>query len=247
VTARCPSDLALETHLLAPERSALAVHLDACESCRARIERMNELGDEFRRYVFPATVDKVQDAAAPRRPRLALVFGPIGGFAAMAAALALFVRTQAPDGPPADYVGVKGGGVGFTAFVNDQGAARPLEDGALVPASAALRFAVRPAGDCFLWIMSVDAKGQISRIYPPKDASVSKRAAGPVPGGAVLDGEAGPERLFAVCAPEAMAWSEVKRAAQGAASGAETVRRTSSLGEPLAQAAQATLLIEKHP
>jgi hypothetical protein len=246
VNARCPSDLALELYLLEPERSPLVPHLGACERCRARIAAMGEQGEEFRRFVFPATVDAVQDAAAPPRRRFAFVLGPISAFAAMAAALLVFVRSQ-PSGPAPDYLGAKGNGVGFTAFVNDPDGARPLEDGARVPASAALRFKVSPAGDCFLWILSVDAKGQISRLYPPKGISPERRPAGPVPGGAVLDGEPGPERLFAVCAPEAMAWTDVRRAAERAAAGPDAVRHASALGDPLAAAAQSTLLVEKRP
>jgi hypothetical protein len=246
VTARCPSDLALELHLVEPQRSQLAGHLEGCELCRARLARMGEQGEEFRRFVFPATVDAVQDAAQPRRRRFAFVLGPLSAVAAMTAALLIFVRSQ--SGPAPDYLGAKGsGGVGFVAFVNEGEGVRPLEDGAAVPASAALRFKVSPGSDCFLWILSVDEKGQISRIYPPKGTPPDRRGAGPVPGGAVLDGEAGPERLFAVCAPEAMAWGDVRRAAERAAAGPDAVRHASALGEPLAKAAQSTLLLEKRP
>ncbi len=244
MTARCPSDLALEAHLLEPERSPLAPHVAGCERCRARVARMNEEGEEFRRFVFPATVDAVQDAAVRRRPRLAWLLGPIG---ALAAAAAVLVLVRGPAGPPADYLGVKGNGVGFTVFVNEAGGARPLEDGAVVPASAALRFKVSLAGECFLWILSVDAKGQVSRIYPPKGTPPEKRSAGPVPGGAVLDGEAGPERLFAVCAPQSLAWAEVRRAAEPAGAGVDSVRRARALTAPLAGALQSTLLVEKRP
>jgi hypothetical protein len=246
VTARCPSDLALESHLLSPERSPVAPHLDLCDRCRGRIARMKAEGEEFRRFVFPATVDAVEEAAVRRRPRLGWLFAPAGAFAAVAAALLVFVRTQGPQGPSADYTGIKGTGIGLAAYVNGPEGARALEDGASVPASAALRFSVKPAGDCFLWILSLDAKGQVSRIYPAKGAEAEKRVSGPVPGGAVLDGEPGPERLFAVCAPAAMSWADV-RAAVPASSGPGAVREARTLGGPLASAAQSTLLVEKRP
>lgn len=238
--ARCPSDLALEAHLLEPERSKIAPHLDACKRCQGRLAAMREQGDEFRRFVFPATVEKVEDAVSRPRFRLAWLFAPAGAVAALAAALLVFVRT----GPPADYLGVKGNELRLSAFVNAEGGARAVEDGAEVPAAAALRFQVSAAKDCYLWILSVDAKGQVSRLYPPKGTLPTKHAAGPVPGGALLDGEAGPERLYAVCAPERMAWNDVKSAAPRA-DGPETVRLARPLGEPLAGAIQATLLIEK--
>jgi hypothetical protein len=247
VNARCPSDLALESHLLAPERSSVAAHLGLCDRCRGRLARMQEQGEEFRRFVFPATVQAVEDAAARRRPRLAFLFAPAGALAAAAAALLLVLGVRAPEGPSADYVGLKGGGgVGLAAYVSGDGGARSVEDGAAIPASAALRFKVGPAGDCWLWILSLDAKGQVSRIYPPKDAAVENRPAGPVPGGAVLDGEPGPERLFAVCAPPAMAWGDV-RASVPAGAGPQAVREARALAGPLARARQSTLLLEKQP
>jgi hypothetical protein len=107
---------------------------------------------------------------------------------------------------------------------------------------------VKPDDDhCFLWIASVDAKGQISRLYPPVGAPVENRRAGPVPGGAVLDGQPGPERLFAVCADTAgTTWDDVKRAASPAAAGVDQLRRVRVLGAPLADECQSSLLLEKH-
>jgi anti-sigma factor RsiW len=243
--ARCPSDLALESFLLDPARGSCGAHVDACPRCQARVAAMREQGEEFRRFVFPATVEAVEDAAARRRPRLAFLFAPVGAVAALAAALLVFVRLG--GGPPADYLGVKGSQVTFTAFVSADGGARALEDGAVVPASAALRFQVNAKEGCYLWIMSLDAKGQVSRLYPPKGTPPTPHAGGAVPGGAVLDGEPGPERLFAVCAPPEMAWGEVRRAAETPERGEETVRKARALREPLAGALQSTLLVEKRP
>jgi hypothetical protein len=39
MTAACPSDLKLEGHLLDPEASGLAPHIDGCASCRDRLRR----------------------------------------------------------------------------------------------------------------------------------------------------------------------------------------------------------------
>ncbi len=246
MTARCPSDLALEAYLLEVDRTPVDAHLDACEPCRARLARMREEGEEFRRLVFPATVEAVEDAA--ERPwkrwfNWRFVVAPVGALAAAAAAVLLIVRQPGPD-----YIGSKGAKLGLSVFVNAADGVRAIEDGAVVPASAALRFKVRPASDCWLWIMSVDASGQISRLYPPKGTPPDKRNEGPVPGGALLDGQAGPERIFAVCAPdEKMAWSEVKASAAVATGGAGRVRTAKSLGGPLARAVQATVLVEKRP
>ncbi len=244
MTGRCPSDLALEAYLLEPERSPLVSHLGACEACRARIARMNEEGEEFRRFVFPATIDAVEAAARPRRWRWPYLLAP--GFAAAAVAIALLVR---PPGPADDYLGVKGRDLTLSVFVNAAEGARAVPDGAAVPAASQLRFQVRPAGDCWLWILSVDEAGTISRLYPPEGVAPDRRAPGPVPGGAVLDGLAGPERIYAVCAPdEKMTWGEVKGAAEAVATGgAGRVRTARELGGSLSAARQASLLLEKRP
>lgn len=243
MNAACPSDLALEAYLLSPERSKVAPHLDACEDCRGRVARMQEEGDEFRQYVFPATVGAIEEAVRPRR-RWSLLFAPLGALVAAAAAL-LVVVPAGPHGPGPDYVGTKG--LGFAAFVNGVDGAHVVEDGAVVPASGELRFTLDPSGPCHLWIVSVDAKGEVSRLYPPEGAASGARTAGPIPGGAVLDGQPGPERLFAVCAGEKASWYDVSRAASTAKGGPDAVRRAHALGAPLANAPQSTLLLEKRP
>jgi len=243
MTGRCPSDLALEAYLLDPGRSALAPHVAACEPCRTRLARMEAEAEEFRRLVYPATVGEVEDAAEPRRRRLLSVIAPVAGFAAAAAAAVLLVR---PAGPPPDYVGAKGAPMALAVFVGGEGGAVAVPDGAAVPADAAIRFKVRPAPGCRLWIISVDAAGQVSRLFPAAGDAAEVADAGPLPGGAVLDGTAGPERIFAVCAPAALPYDSVERAARAAAGGGpEKVRAAKALPGLPARASQATLLLEK--
>lgn len=245
---RCPSDLALEAYLLDREASPLASHVAGCTSCTARVQRMEADGEEFRRFVFPATVDSVEEAASRRRLlglRWPTLLAPVGAAAAVIVAVVLAVVPRTPDD---GYLGVKGSGMALAVFVDEGAGARAVEDGGAVPATAGIRFKVQPAEACWLWIMSVDAQGEISRLYPPKGTPPDRRGAGEVPGGAVLDGQAGPERIFAVCAPdEKMHWNEVKSAATVAAGGAEQVRKVHDLGAPLARALQASLLLEKRP
>jgi len=239
--SRCPSDLQLEDHLLHPEPSPIAPHVAGCAACGARLEEMRRLGDEFRREVYPATVDAVVDAARPRPWRwLLLVPAP-------ALAVAVFAFLLIPRGPSDDYTGLKGGSLAVSVFAEAPRGARALADGEQVPAGAALRFQVRAATPCHLWLVSVDASGQVSRLYPPSgDAPVV--AAGPLPGGAVLDGRPGPERIFAVCSPRGLAFEEVERAARTAAAGGEeAVRGAIRLPGLPGDALQATLLLEKRP
>jgi hypothetical protein len=246
MTTLCPSDVALEAYLLDPQRSPEAAHVAACPDCAARLAQMREQGEEFRQYVFPRTLDAVERAAERRRFRFRWPFAlvPAGALAAAAMAV-LLVRT----GPPSDYEGVKGSGMALAVYLNGSEGPHAVPDGAPIPASAKLRFKVQPAKECWLWIMSVDERGEISRLYPPKGTSPDRRAAGPVPGGAELDGKPGPERFYAVCAPsQEMAWAEVKAAAAAVAMGGpERVRAARELGGSLSGALQASLLVEKRP
>jgi anti-sigma factor RsiW len=241
--ARCPSDLALERHLRDPARSALVPHLAACPACRERVARMGAEAEDFHRFVYPATVGAVEDAAeraAGRRApwRLSLWLAPV---AAAAAAVALWW------GPGSDYVGTKG--FPFTAWLADPAGARAVKDGGEVPAAGALRFRVQPPAPCRLWIVSVDALGQVSRLYPAEgEGGAELRQGGALPGGAVLDGRPGPERLFAVCAREPMPFARVEQAARAAAAGgAGAVRSGKVLPGMPRGAVQATLLLEKRP
>ena len=241
--SRCPSDLELERHLLAYSATELAPHLAGCAHCAARLDEMRREGEEFQREVFPATVDAVVARARPARlvrvPRWTLVAAPL----AAAAAVALFLVGR----PPPDYVGAKGGELSLAVFVQAPDGARAAADGASVPASAAVRFQVRPAHPCQLWVVSVDAAGQVSRLYPASgDAPAHVAQAGALPGGAVLDGRAGPERIFAVCSGTPLTFLDVERAARDAAGGGEArVRAGARLAGLPPDAAQATLLLEK--
>jgi hypothetical protein len=242
-----PTDLALERYLLDKAASPLAGHLAACGPCRGRIARMEEDGRRFRQFVYPATVERIE-AAARRRPARwwMAVLAPIPALAA-AVALVLLVR---PTGPADDYVGLKGaGGLGLAAFVQRGGVATPVADHGKVAPASALRLRVRTAAACRLFVLSVDARGSVSRL-DTAGADGLPLGAGQhdLPGGVELDGTAGPERLFAVCAPSGVSWPEVERAGRAAGSGgAERVRATTTLGGLPAGASQATLLLEKKP
>lgn len=239
IAGGCPSDLALERHLQDSVRSPLAPHLEACPACRERLARMEAEGDEFRRLVYPATVGAVEDAAERaarrRRWRLSLWLAPV------AAAAAVALRW----GPGSDYVGTKG--FPFTAWLAAPAGARAVADGAEVPAAGALRFRVQPPAPCRLWIVSVDSGGQVSRLYPAEgEGGAEVRQGGALPGGAILDGRPGPERLFAVCAREPLSFDRLERMVRTAAgAGAAGVRSGKVLAGLPRGAVQATLLLEK--
>jgi hypothetical protein len=240
-----PSELTLEAHLLTPSAEVTA-HAAGCALCTGRLARMAEEGETFHREVYPGAVAAVRAAAtAAERPARSwrLVALPVAA-AAAAAALVLLVR---PPGPGPDYVGLKGGALGLSAYVGTATDASAVADGAQVPADAALRFSLRTAGPCQLWLASVDAGGQVSQLYPAAGSAPAALAqSGPLPGGAILDGQGGPERLYAVCTPRPLAWEaladRIRTAARG---GVEGVRRAGPLRDLPDDGAQATLLLEK--
>jgi hypothetical protein len=243
-----PTDLALEKYLLDKVASPLARHVETCEPCRGRIARMEEDGRRFRQFVFPATVEKIEAAAERRKTsrRWLAFLVPIPALAA-AAALVLVLR---PVGPSDDYVGLKGaGGIGLAAFVQKAGVATVVPDRGAVAPTAALRLRVHTSSACRLFVLSVDARGAVSRLDADGPEGVPLSAGQhDLPGGVELDGSAGPERIFAVCAPSGVTWPEVERAGRAAgAGGAAQVRATTKLGGLPKGASQASLLLEKTP
>jgi hypothetical protein len=251
---RHPSDLALEGYLMERDRSKIAPHVGSCDTCRGRIARMEREGQEFLQYVFPATVEKIEEAAARGKRPAWLRFAyfvpvPLAGLA-----VALFIALspgQNMTGPGEDYIGVKGAGgtLGLTVFLGAVEGARPVRDGEAVPANSALRFSVRAAKPCQLWVLSVDGQGDVSRLYPTTgDRAAELKRGGALPGGAVLDGKPGPERIFAVCSPEAVPYQNIARAAQAAVDHSESAVRSVGVIPGLPDGtAQATVLIEKKP
>jgi hypothetical protein len=237
-----PSELALEAYLLDRETSKDAPHLAGCERCRARVARMEREGEDFRRFVLPATLDAVLEKNAPRRRSRWLW---LAGLAPVAAAAALIVSLRAQ--PPEGYEGEKGG-MTLVAYLGAPGGAKMVLDGQPVSPSAALRFTVSPAGRCNLWVVSVDESAQISRIYPAQGdggAPVSKQGA--LPGGAVLDGRAGLERFYAVCSPGPLRYEDLTKSVRAAVRGLEDVRKGPDLPGLPKGARQVSLLVEKRP
>jgi hypothetical protein len=247
MTPRCPSDLALEELLLSPERSAHRGHVDGCEACQVRLAEMRKQGEDFMRYVFPATVEAVEDAAEGGTRRRWL--GWLAAVPALVAAAAVFLWVR-PAGPPDDYAGTKGGGgLGLAVYVKRASGVELAKDGEKVPASAVLRFQVRPSGACRLWIVSLDASGQISRLVPAEgEGGLALERATELPGGVVLDGQPGPERILAVCAPGPLPWARVEGAVRGAtAPGPDAVRALRTVPGLPAGTSIDTVLLEKTP
>ncbi len=252
---RCPSDLMLEKHLLGRSAPWVREHVPSCQGCRGRLDAMRQLGNEFRCQVYPATVDQVVEAGRLARPwarwwaALRGVLAPASAIAT-AAVLALVVAMTGVGsvaGPSPEYVGSKGAPLSLTVFAEAPGGSRLLADGEVVGAGAALRFQIHSSAECRLWILSVDSSGEVSRLYPAiGDGGAEITASGLLPGGAVLDGRDGPERLYAVCSSTPLGFDEVARSVRAAAGGgAEAVRNAGALRGIAGGVTQATVLVEK--
>jgi hypothetical protein len=177
---------------------------------------------------------------------------PVAGLAAALLLVAHPASGPSPLGPDESYVGIKGGtatSLGLSVFLGAAEGARLVNEGEPVPATSALRFKVQPTKACRLWMVSVDATGQVSRLYPTSgDEGAELSQGGALPGGAVLDGRGGPERIFAFCTPKPVKFAQVERAVRGAVAKGESGVRAAAVvpGFPDGTA-QATMLIEKKP
>ncbi len=244
----CPSDLALEIFLLAPERFDAAEHLDQCAACSARLAQMRRDGDTFERDVYPSTIAAVVEAAnvrSPTWPRL-LRNGWMTVAIPLAAAAALVVFFVGRERRPA---GIRD--FPLAVYVEAPTGERAVGDGAEIAADAKLRFAVEPRSACCLWVLSVDATGDIARLYPPKGDTASEQVVLPperqdLPTIAALNGQPGPARIFAVCTKSPVPWLVVKKAAaEKLGTGDEAVRKLRALDGLPAGSSQTTLLLEK--
>lgn len=237
---RCPSELELERHLRAP-RAEVGRHLGTCERCRGRVAWANAAADTFRREVLPATVDAVIERTRPRRLGWSFWLAPASVAAAAAVALLFLARA-----PPDDYVGPKGGGLALSVYVRIPGGSRLAADGESVPADAALRFQVRVTRPCHILLASVDGSGRVSRLHPAPGEGARVSGDAVLPGGALLDGRGGPERILAVCSEVPLAFEELERVVAGACRGGDgSVRGLRELAGLPADTLQATLLLEK--
>jgi len=250
MNANHPSELVLERHLLDPAASPARGHVESCQRCGARLAEMKRQGEEFLQFVFPATVEKVEAAAeeASRRFSWVQIFAPISALAAGAAALFLLVQ-PAHDGFPPGYDGIKGsGGLGLSVFVNRVDGVHCAVEGEPVVPSAQIRFRVDVTRNpCHLWIVSVDATGQVSRLFPTTgDGGAAVATRYEIPGGAVLDGKPGPERVFAICSLQPVYYAAVERAVQAATARGEPAVRAVRVVPGLPEGtAQASVLLEK--
>jgi hypothetical protein len=238
--ARCPSDLRLEEYLLDPGSSGVAPHVDSCETCRGRIARMTAEGDEFRQYVFPATVDAVVASAARRRPSWLGLLLPVA--ATCAAALLFVVRPVAPEA----VLAAKGEVLRMQVLAATPGGVQPVANGALVPPKTPLQIQVESTVACRLKVMAADCEGHVTVLHPAAgEESTLVTSSGPAVIQAVLQGDEGPERVYAVCSREPLPLLALAINLKDQSTGDDDrVRRAARISGLPPGTLQATLLVE---
>ena len=238
--ARCPSDLRLEEYLLDPESSGLASHVNSCETCRGRIARMNAEGEEFRQYVFPATIDAVVAASAPRRPNWLGLILPVA--ATCAAALLFVVKPVAPEA----VLAAKGEVLKLQVLASTPAGVQPVANGALVPPGTPLQIQVESTVACRLKLMAADCEGHVTVLHPPAgEESTLVTKTRPAVIQAVLQGDEGPERVYAVCSKEPLPLLALAVNLKDQSTGDDDrVRRAARISGLPPGTLQATLLVE---
>jgi hypothetical protein len=251
----CLTDLVLEEHLLSPEARPLPAHVDGCGLCRSRLAEMREQGAQFRMSVYPRTIDHVLEkggrTGSTFRWSWAVALSSLVPVAALAVVFALrsthtiFGEQTQTKGNLGSLSPATAKDLPFTVFVGTPEGGRRVSDGSVVPPDAQLRFRVDPPSRCWFSVVSIDAAGQVSQLYPEAPTGIEVPRAS-LPGGAILDGRAGPERLFALCSAKPLSVPEVQAEVRERlpASGA-SVRDMSRLAGVPADVLQGTLLIEK--
>ncbi|ACG75587.1 conserved hypothetical protein [Anaeromyxobacter sp. K] len=169
----------------------------------------------------------------PSPPRLVAALVPLGTFLLTAVAVVAVLRSAVPH-PAA---------LALSAWGGRPGAAQPLPDGASVRAGASLYLELEPDGPCPLWLVAVDAAGRVQRIHPIVAAPESH---GPLDIQVQASPEPGPQRFFAVCAPDdgldyARVLAAAGAVAREGATGLRTARALAGLPEGTRQA---SILVE---
>jgi hypothetical protein len=242
-SSRHPSALALHEHQLAllPPAEAEIVdrHLSSCELCRTDLA--NLAGDQrrFEREVFPQTREKIA------RRRWSWWPLALPTLAAAAAAWLLIAPARLPP-----EVLPKGDAT-LAIFVAREGGALSVSDGQRLRPGDRIRFVLRPAGQRHAIVASLDGAGRTT-VYHPFDgrqsAALPAGARIEIPGSIVLDRSPGPERVFAVLAPNPFPAALVVEALKKlAGQGPGALRATTHLPLELEAATQQSLLFEKSP
>jgi hypothetical protein len=224
--AQHPGELELRRRWAAELTSAaqLAIdeHVAACPGCRGRLRALDDEQRRFEQTIsfdrFAAGVERAARAPARRAPSRAWAYSAM----AMAAGVAIVVSVQRPSGsPPPPGVRVKGG-AGMTVRVAGAAGQRTARVDSSEPLASGerLRIGYQPGGHRYLLSLSIDARGEVTPLYPEAGASLPV-SSGPaeatryLPDSLELTGS-GLERIFVVLSDEPIQMEAAERAARAA-------------------------------
>ncbi|MBK7862826.1 MAG: hypothetical protein IPJ65_30310 [Archangiaceae bacterium] len=212
-------DLLLMSALTGDRQAEAKTHLDGCALCQKRWSELNEDKARFEQFVFPRTLQKLeQRLAVPslvERLRAGwLMLVPAAGavvVASLAAAVWLGGRSPSDDAP---YIGIKGGPTLEVVALRPEMGQFPVKPTTVLHPKDKIRFVVNGAGSKYLMIASRDGAGAFTVYHPfgaEQSAAVDEGRV-EIPRSVELDDTLGSERLVAVFSDSPISASAVKTA-----------------------------------
>jgi hypothetical protein len=213
-------DLLLMSALTGDRQTEAKSHLDGCPLCQKRWSELNEDKQRFEQFVFPRTLQKLEERlAAPSlmerlRAGWKMLVPAMGAVIAASLAAAVYVggkdRTQTEDDV---YIGMKGGPTLEVIASRPEGGQFPVKAGAVLKPKDKIAFIVTSPAK-YLLIASRDGAGAFT-VYHPFGAQQSGQiepGKSQLPGSIELDEVVGKERLIAVFSDEPVKADAVKAA-----------------------------------
>ena len=225
-----------------------------CATCRARLEGLEA---EVRAFAARADVSTASVRILERLDEETARPVALGGWrrvvpllAVAAGALLMTPLVTGPEAPAEapPTTRAKGGGAGLVMFVKDAGGVRRADDGARLSAGDAIQFRYDAGGHGHLFVLSVDARGVVSPLYPDRAGpSIAVRPEGShvLEGSVILDDSVGPERIFAVFSDRPRGFEELQAAAQDALRSGASVDALSRLPVAGEDVEQVSVLLHK--
>lgn len=237
-----------------PQAQALRARMKHCEHCQSRLQTMAAEAQAFNASVNPgfesaAILQKLEaiEAQAPAPWWAGFAKPWMLAVGAMVALFAVIPLTQY-NPEPGPTVRLKGGGVGLSMFVKDIDGVQPGQDGMHLEAGDQIQFRYDADGHEYLFIISVDARGVISSLYPEVPThSIKVLAEGThvLTGSIILDEAVGPERIYAIFSTEALEFEDIDKAVKSGLGDNPDVVALQELPIEAEDVAQSSILIVK--
>lgn len=208
---------------LSPERASQLETLLANDPvAQARVDAMIAERNAFaeRENVGAVSARIVEAADAPVASKRGWLWALVGTAVAGAAA-AMFVVGPLNTGsdPAASTTRTKGGGPGLELYVKDATGVRRAKPGIRLTEGDQIQLKYAASGLPHLMVVSVDARGLVSPLYPDgpgESLKVDPSGLHVLDGSIILDDAKGPEHIIGLFSAEPLTYDEVRQAAQDA-------------------------------